>query len=196
MAIKYICDFCKSDCNEYHYEIQEGSGRDKKIICNKCYDHLVNQTWRLSEEYKYFTEKKKELEEREIEVKKREDQENYKEETSKCLSKRYRNGMYTAISLYNTMVDIANSVLPKTKGFGFFQINIPEIQKIDLGKLYDIEDDAIRESFRNAYGSWVRAGEMFHNNKYFDEELDFKELPKIEGPNGYYGKEAVRRGIL
>ena len=45
MAIKYVCDFCGQEAKTFHKEFSTG-----EIICDNCYEHLKNQTWRLAEE--------------------------------------------------------------------------------------------------------------------------------------------------
>ena len=153
MAIKYICDFCGQEAKTFHKEFSTG-----EIICDNCYEHLKNQTWRLAEEPAEL-EKERSMD--------------------KIMSVRYRNGFYAVIRLYNQMVKALNDVVPK--GFLFIRNPFRMISEAEVCNLEQRSiDDVIREVERNFHDNFDY---LFERDPLRDREaLRLNDIPTVNLP--------------
>ena len=99
MAIKYVCDFCGQEAKTFHKEFSTG-----EIICDNCYEHLKNQTWRLAEEPAELEKAKESIRQESKKIESRRKELEKEQSMDKMMSSRYRNGFYAVIRLYNQIV--------------------------------------------------------------------------------------------
>ena len=153
MAIKYVCDFCGQEAKTFHKEFSTG-----EIICDNCYEHLKNQTWRLAEE-------PAELEK--------------EQSMDKMMSVRYRNGFYAVIRLYNQMVKALDDAVPK--GFLFRRNPFRMISEAEVCNLEQRAiDDVIREVERNFHDNFDY---LFERDPLRDREvLRLNDIPTVNLP--------------
>ena len=174
MAIKYICDFCGQEAKSFHKEFSTG-----EIICDNCYEHLKNQTWRLAEEPVELEKAKESIrqESRQIESQRKE----LEKELSmdQMMSIRYKNGFHAVIRLYNQMVKALDDAVPK--GFLFRRNPFRMISETDVCDLEQRAiDDVIREVERNFHDNFDY---LFERDPLCDREaLRLNDIPTVNLP--------------
>lgn len=174
MAIKYVCDFCGQEAKSFHKEFSTG-----EIICDNCYEHLKNQTWRLAEEPVELEKAKESIrqESRQIESQRKELEK--EQSMDQMMSIRYKNGFHAVIRLYNQMVKALDDAVPK----GFLFRRNP-FRMISETEVCDLEqravDDVIREVERNFHDNFDY---LFERDPLHDREaLRLNDIPTVNLP--------------
>lgn len=174
MAIKYVCDFCGQEAKTFHKEFSTG-----EIICDNCYEHLKNQTWRLAEEPVELEKAKESIRQDSQQIESQRKELEKERSMDKMMSVRYRNGFYAVIRLYNQMVKALDDAVPK--GFLFRRnpfITISETEVCDLEQR--AIDDVIREVERNFHDNFDY---LFERDPLRDREaLRLNDIPTVNLP--------------
>jgi len=156
MAIKYVCDFCRQEAKNFHKEFSTS-----EIVCDNCYEHLKNQTWRLAEEPREL-EKAKEAIREESKLLTRQREEFLKEqEIDRRVAERYKKGFHALIQLYNQIVEALDSILPK----GFLLNKRKPFRTISEEEVNIQEGQAISEIVRQ-----VERNFHYNFDNYFEKD--------------------------
>ena len=174
MAIKYVCDFCGQEAKTFHKEFSTG-----EIICDNCYEHLKNQTWRLAEEPAELEKAKESIRQESKKIESRRKELEKEQSMDKMMSVRYHNGFYAVIRLYNQMVKALDDAVPK--GFLFRRNPFRMISEAEVCNLEQRAiDDVIREVERNFHGNFDY---LFERDPLRDREaLRLNDIPTVNLP--------------
>ena len=174
MAIKYVCDFCGQEAKTFHKEFSTG-----EIICDNCYEHLKNQTWRLAEEPTELEKAKENIRQESQKIESQRKELEKERAMDKTMSVRYRNGFYAVIRLYNQMVKALDDAVPK--GFLFRRNPFRMISEDEVCNLEQRAiDDVIREVERNFHDNFDY---LFERDLLRDrEDLRLNDIPTVNLP--------------
>lgn len=172
MALKYVCDFCGQEAKTFHKEFSTG-----EIVCDNCYEHLKNQTWRLVEEPAELEKAKESIRQESQKVESQRKELEKERAMDKTMSLRYQNGFHAIIRLYNQMVKALDDSVPK--GFLFRRNPFRTISEAEVCNLEQRSiDDVIREVERNFYGNF----NDYIDDPYTRDALRLNDIPTVNLP--------------
>lgn len=166
MAIKYICDFCGQEAKIFHKEFSTG-----EIVCDNCYDHLKNQTWRLAEDPAEIEKAKKEIASQKKAICREYEELSKLKAMDNKMAHRYQNALHNVIYNYNKIVETLDTLLPKgafwARRKAFVTIDIDRLIKQEEQAAVDVYKETLYENFRDNF------------KDHLSEDIDFLELREL-----------------
>lgn len=111
MGIKYVCDYCGQEANEHKIVTDDGS-KEGLYLCKNCENHLLKQTWRMSEETIEFEKRMKAVTKYDEELRNKEYDYIKQIMTNEELVKKYKYALIAIVNSYNESMEMLDKFFP------------------------------------------------------------------------------------